>query len=418
MMLETITKLVCIKNRVSYIVFDKFYKIIEFNELISVIVDDSSKLAVSSDIRDVMWEFIGLEERMDKLFNDIISDEKIIHFPMLLKNSNYYDLDIETFISDEGKTLFIAYVIQKSKESLSYINMIQEINKRTLVYENSDKKNSEEHFELINQRLLSFNVDMDGYITLINNAFAYFFDVSKDEILGEHFSSFFKARDLSLNGNNSIIFNAINQMNEVISFHANIIPRGEGSSVYENIIICQDITYLKRIEKELEHASVHDSLTGLPNRSQLLKKIDQSVQTSKENNSLFALCFIDLDKFKPINDNYGHHAGDMLLKHVAKLFLYVVRKNDTVARIGGDEFVILFDNISSRDVIQEKIDKIKKIVTKTPLAYTNNDLISFELSIGVSYYPEDTTDIQKLFKIADKNMYRDKNLKNNLKIEK
>jgi len=406
-MLQTITKLVCIKNKVSYIVFDEHYKIVEFNDLLVAIVDDATKLAVDSDIRDVMWEFIGLEERMNTLFCNQ-EEEQVIHLPMLLKNSHYYDLDIETFSSDESGTLFIAYIVQKSKESLSYINMIQEINKRTLVYESSDKKNCEQHFELINQRLLSFNVDMDGYITLINNAFAYFFDVSKNEIIGEHFSLFFKARDLNLNGNSSIIFNAINQMNEVISFHANIIPMGEGDDVYENIIICQDITYLKQIEKELEHASVHDSLTGLPNRSQLLKKIDESVQKSQKNNSLFALCFIDLDKFKPINDNYGHHAGDMLLKHVAKLLLHVVRKNDTVARIGGDEFVILFDNIKSKAVIQSKIDKIRKIVTKMPLAYTKNDLISFGLSLGVSYYPEDTSDIQELFKIADKAMYKDK----------
>jgi len=408
MIIETITKLVCIKNKVSYIIFDEFYKIIEFNDLVTKIADDASKLAISSDIRDVMWEFIGLEERMSMLFHGE-EEASVIHFPMLLKNSHYYDLDIEVFTPQDAQTLFIAYIIQKPKESLSYINMIQEINKRTLVYENdNNNKHSEKHCELINQRLLSFNVDMDGYITLINNAFACFFDVSTDDIIGEHFSLFFKARDLNLNGNSSIIFNAINQMNEVISFHANIIPMGEGSEVYENIIICQDITYLKQIEKELEHASVHDSLTGLPNRSQLLKKIDESVQKSKDNNSLFALCFIDIDKFKPINDNYGHHAGDMLLKHVAKLFLYVVRKNDTVARIGGDEFVILFDNIKSKTLIQSKIDKIKKIVTKMPLAYTTNDVISFDLSLGVSYYPEDTTDVQELFKIADKAMYIDK----------
>ena len=410
-MIETITKLVCIKNRVSYIIFDEFYKIIEFNDLVTNIADDTSKLKISSDIRDVMWEFIGLEDRMSKLFKQE-DTQSVIHLPMLLKNSHYYDLDIEIFTPKEAQTLFIAYIIQKPKESLSYINMIQEINKRTLVYESDNNKHSERHCELINQRLLSFNVDMDGYITLINNAFACFFDVSTDDIIGEHFSLFFKARDLSLNGNSSIIFNAINQMNEVISFHANIIPMGEGPNVYENIIICQDITYLKQIEKELAHASVHDSLTGLPNRSQLLRKIDEAVQKSAKNNSLFALCFIDLDKFKSINDNYGHHAGDMLLKHVAKLLLYVVRKNDTVARIGGDEFVILFDNIKSKSVIQTKINKIKKIITQMPLSYTENDTITFGLSLGVSYYPEDTTEVQELFKIADKAMYQDKKVLN------
>jgi len=102
----------------------------------------------------------------------------------------------------------------------------------------------------------------------------------------------------------------------------------------------------------------------------------------------------------------------MLLKHVAKLLLYVVRKNDTVARIGGDEFVILFDNIKSKSVIQTKINKIKKIITQMPLSYTENDTITFGLSLGVSYYPEDTTEVQELFKIADKAMYQDKKVLN------
>ena len=406
-MISTIAKLVCTKNRVSYIVFDKFYKIVTFNNLVTTIADDPSQVEVSSDIRDIMYEFVGLEERMAQLFSSV-EEDSTIHIPMLLKNDHYYDLDIEVFTPEDGETLFIAYITQKTKESLRYINMIQEINKRTLIYESEDHKEQEHQYELINQRLLNFNVDLDGRITLINSAFSHFFNLSQDEIIGEHFSHFFKARDLTLDGNTSIIFNATNQMNELISFYANIIPVTKDSNVYENIIICQDITFLKKIEKELEHASMHDSLTGLPNRTLLLKKIDKAVQKSKESGESFALCSIDLDKFKAINDTYGHHAGDMLLKHVAKLFPYVIRKNDTVARVGGDEFIILFDNIKEQSEIEKKIASIKKIVSNMPLNYTENDTIFFNLSIGVSYYPEDTKDIQELFKIADKAMHKDK----------
>ena len=407
-MINTIAELVCTKNRVSYIVFDESFKIVTFNDLVTNIADDPSKLEVSSDIREVMYEFIGLEERLDQLFSPTAESESTIHIPMLLKNDHYYDLDIEVFTSEDNETLFITYIIQKPIESLRYINMIQEINKQTLVYETSDSKEHERHCQLINQRLLSFNVDMDGYITLINSAFSHFFDLPKEKIVGEHFSQFFKARDLALDGNSSIIFNATNQMEEVISFYANIIPVTKDSNVHENIIICQDITCLKQIEKELEHASVHDSLTGLANRTQLLKKIDEAVKKFKEDNTSFALCFIDLNKLSTINEEYGYHAGDMLLKHVAKLLLYIVRKNDTVARIGGDTFAVLFVNIKEQSEIKKKITNFKKIITKMPLHYTKNDIISFDLSLGVSYYPENTSDIEELFKIADKAMYRDK----------
>ena len=330
---------------------------------------------------------------------------------MLLKNNHYYDLDIEVFTPKDGENLFIAYITKKTMESLRYINMIQEINKQSLVYETSDSKEHKHNCEVINQRLLSFNVDMDGYITLINSAFSHFFDLSKDNIIGEHFSQFFKARDLALDGNSSIIFNATNQMDEVISFYANIIPMTKNSNVHENIIICQDITCLKQIEKELEHASVHDSLTGLANRTQLLKKIDEAVKKFNEDNTSFALCFIDLNKLSTINEEYGYHAGDMLLKHVAKLLLYIVRKNDTVARIGEDTFAVLFINLKENSEIKKKITNFKKIITKMPLHYTKNDIISFDLSLGVSYYPEDTSDIDELFKTADKAMYKDKNTK-------
>lgn len=409
--MDIITKLVCKKNKISYIIFDNSLKIIEFSDSIEKIVDDATKLKEFSDIRDVIWEFVGIEEELSTLFNDNTKEKTLIRFPMLLKKTNYYDLDIETFITDSGKKLFIAYLIQKPTESLRYINMIQEINKRTLIYENSDKKDHSHHYELINRRLLNFNVDMDGYITLINDAFSFFFDISEDEIIGKHFSTFFKARDLNLNENSNIIFNAINSMDEVISFHANIIPKTQSGKVYENIIICQDITYLKQIEKELKHASLHDSLTGLPNRSKLLKKIDDAINTSKINNKQFALCFIDLDNFKPINDTYGHHAGDMLLKHIAKILVDVIRKNDTVARIGGDEFVILFHNVEDKKFIFKKIEKIKQISIKKPLIYTEEDIIDFKFSFGLSYYPKDANNAQELLKVADKAMYKDKKAK-------
>ncbi len=407
-MMDTITKLVCIKNKISYIVFDTSLKIIEFNDSIEDIVDDVSKLKESSDIRDVMWEFVGIESELDALLHNKTNEKNLIHFPMLLKKTNYYDLDIETFISDNDEKLFIAYVIQKPIESLRYINMIQEINKRTLIYENSDKKNNAHHYELINKRLLSFNVDLDGYITLINDAFAFFFDISEDEILGKHFSTFFKARDLNLNQEGSIIFNAINNMDEVISFHANIIPMSQDGKINENIIICQDITYLKQIEKELRHASSHDSLTGLPNRSKLLRKIDDAIDKSKATNKPFALCFVDLDKFKSINDNYGHHAGDMLLKHIAKILLDVIRKSDVVARIGGDEFVILFHDVEDKKFIFKKIEKIKQLSIQKPLIYTEEDIIHFGFSFGFSYYPKDARNAQELLKVADKAMYKNK----------
>jgi len=403
--MKNITQLICEKNKISYIVFDTKFTIVEFNETMTHVVDDKSKLAVGSFIYDVMWEFIGLEDRMLELLHAEASSKKeSIHFPMIMKENTYYDLDIETFTSESQGNLFIAYIIQKTQDSLSYINMIKEMNKRTLVYETQEKEYNKEHQTLINKKLLSFNVDMDGFISSVNNAFTYFFDIGKDTIIGKHFSHFFQARDLNLNDNSTIIFNAINKNEEVISFHADIIPITEDGTVYENIIVCQDITYLKQIEKKLEYAAGHDTLTDLPNRSKLFQKIDTLI----DKQSIFTLCFIDVDNFKPINDTYGHHAGDMLLKHIAKVLQDFIRKSDVVARIGGDEFIIVFDSLSKEKFKKTTLKRLSLLAQKNPLIYTKEDIIDFSISVGVSSYPEDATGAQELIKIADTIMYKNK----------
>jgi len=406
--MKNITQLICEKNKISYIVFNTLFTIVEFNDTIAPLVNNRNKLTIGSSIYDVMWEFIGLESRMLKLLHTKPSSKKkSIHFPMLMKENNYYDLDIETFTAESEETLFIAYITQKKQDSLNYINMIKEMNKRTLISEIQEKEHNKEHHTLINKKLMSFNVNINGFISSVNSAFAYFFDLDKDKIINKHFSHFFQARDLNLNDNSTIIFNAINTKKEVISFHADIIPVTEDGTIYENIIICQDITYLKQIEKKLEYAAGHDTLTDLPNRSKLFQKIDSLI----DQKSLFTLCFIDVDNFKPINDMYGHHAGDMLLKHIAKILQDFLRKSDMVARIGGDEFVIVFDSLSKEKFKKTMQKRLTLLSHKNPLIYTKEDIINFSLSVGVAFYPHDATVAQELLQIADKMMYKNKKSK-------
>ena len=395
--MDLITELICKKNKISYTVFNQEFKIVEHNHAIEI----------GSDVRESMWEIVGLEEELHKL---LTTQAAVLKFPMIMKQDEYYDLDIESFVNEDGERLFIAYFIQKPKESLAYINMIQEINKRVLVYESENKKDKEKHYNLINKKLLSFSVDLDGTIQTINSAFLQFFDLDESEIIGKHFSYYFKARDLTLKENTTIIFNAVNAKDEVVSFHADIIPVSEDGHVYENIIICQDITYLKQIEKELEYAAGHDSLTGLPNRSKLLRKIDKEIQKDANEGNGCSVCFVDMDNFKPVNDNYGHHAGDMLLKHVAKVLSDFVRKEDMVARIGGDEFVIFFSTPLDgvyRDKMERRLQELSK---KHPLIYSEDDIIEFDFSFGIATYPQDGITAQELLQVADKKMYMQKRI--------
>ncbi len=403
--MDIITQLICKKNKISYIIFDKTLKIQKYNHTVQPLIDDTQALQVNKDIRGVLWELVGLEESLMKLLEQ---NSDVLNFPMIMKKDEYYDLDIETYVNEEDEKLFIAYLIEKPKESLSHINMIKEINKKTLVYESENKKDKEKYYGLINQRLLSFNVDLNGIIVSINSVFSHFFDIADSEIIGEHFSRYFKARDYNLINTTTLIFNALNTKDELISFHAEIIPISENDTVYENIIICQDITYLKQIEKELEYAAGHDSLTGLPNRSQLLSSIDIAIDECKKSAKDFSICFIDLNKFKVVNDNYGYHAGDMLLKHIAKVLSDFVRKKDIVSRIGGDEFVILLDALEDEKDLNTMIQRLKKLPSKHLFIYSEEDTIEYGFSIGVASYPKDATDATSLIKLADKAMYLQK----------
>jgi len=401
-----ILSLICEKNRISYILFSKNFKIIDFSQHVILLADDKSMFKKESNIQDSFWEYIGLEKSILKLLN---MSEKSFKIPMISKNSNYYDTEIELYKTAEGEEIFIAYITKKSYSSLKYIETIQEINKKTLLLQNADSKEiKRNYYNLLNKQLVTFHVDLQGFITEANDICCHFLGKNINNLLGSHFSDFFQTRESNFSHTTDKILNAKNMNGEDIFFHANIIPVKNSNIIYENIIICQDITYLKRIEKELEYVAAHDSLTGLANRTLLLNKIDEAIINSQKNDTIFGLCFIDLDKFKPINDTYGHHAGDMLLKHISSLLENFVRDFDTVARIGGDEFIILFKQIESEVYLKTVIQRINELPKRNPLLYNEDDTIPFSFSLGVSIYPNDAKNAKELLDFADKNMYKAK----------
>ena len=409
-----ILTLVCEKNGISYITFSKNFKILDFSQNALLLADDKKAMYIGNDLQTAFWEFIGIEKNILKLLH---KSEKSFQVPMICKNSSYYDMEIELYKNEKHEDIFIAYMVKKSESSLRYLQTIQDINKKTLHLQTNDTKEiKKNYYDLINKQLITFQVDMQGLITEANQVCLRFLGKESSQIVGSHFSNFFQTRDSTLKNSEEKIFNAINSLGQEIFFHADIIPVKKNNVIYENIIICQDVTYLKHIEKELEYAASHDSLTGLANRTLLLKKIDEAIEQSKEEQSMFGLCFIDLDKFKPINDTYGHHAGDMLLKHVASILEKFVRDFDTVARIGGDEFVILFKHIEDIEYINRVIQRIKQLPQKNPLLYSEYDTISFGFSLGLSIYPDDAENAIALLDFADKAMYKIK--KENHKILK
>ncbi|MDH5516995.1 MAG: EAL domain-containing protein [Gammaproteobacteria bacterium] len=167
----------------------------------------------------------------------------------------------------------------------------------------------------------------------------------------------------------------------------------------------------REVEQELEYLAYYDVLTGLPNRSLLIERIRQATMKAKRNDSLFALLFVDLDRFKSINDSLGHDFGDQLIKEVAQRIKSLLRESDTVARNGGDEFVILIENLKQvRQAFNIAEKTIKKLSKHFLIA--GHD-VHIGASIGISMYPLDSVDEMELLKMADTAMYCAKALGSN-----
>gem|GEM_PF-2106621 len=166
--------------------------------------------------------------------------------------------------------------------------------------------------------------------------------------------------------------------------------------------------YMERIkaENQINFMAYNDSLTHLPNRLSLSTQIDNAIQEHLSNNRLFALCFIDLDGFKPINDTYGHDMGDKLLIALANRFRGHLRENDIVSRLGGDEFVVIFTHLKKEN---EYINLVQRLLDIIEEPFMIEDIeITVSASIGITLFPIDQSDTDKLLRHADKMMYQAK----------
>ncbi len=190
-----------------------------------------------------------------------------------------------------------------------------------------------------------------------------------------------------------------------ISENARVILEDDGRPQgYEGTV--EDVTDRKLYQSRIEQQANFDTLTGLANRSLLQDRLRQAILTAANYNTRLAVAFIDLDRFKFINDSLGHHVGDELLKAMATRFNACVKERDTVARLGGDEFVLLLNSPGSTDEVRLVLERMLSTVTQ-PWS-TEHGEYQVTCSIGVALYPDDGADAQTLLKHADSAMYRAK----------
>ena len=172
-----------------------------------------------------------------------------------------------------------------------------------------------------------------------------------------------------------------------------------------------DITKIKQHEADLDRIAHYDVLTSVPNRRLLDDRLAQAIANADRRGSNLAVCYLDLDGFKPINDEYGHEAGDLVLVEIANRMQRMLRAADTIARLGGDEFVLLWNDIGSKADCVRALDRVMDTISE-PMQL-GDDEVSVSASIGVTLYPDDKVDADSLLRHADHAMYSAKQLGKN-----
>ena len=182
-----------------------------------------------------------------------------------------------------------------------------------------------------------------------------------------------------------------------IHVHRHAMQDGGHASTYT------DITERKRLEDKINHMATHDTLTDIPNRVLLMDRLDLALARARRDKTKVAVLFLDLDNFKPVNDAMGHMVGDQILKQMSSRMISCLRKTDSVARFGGDEFAIVMTDVKNTNDAANMAQNLNKALSK-PISLGSKET-SLGASIGISLYPDHAQASEALLSLADEAMY-------------
>ena len=257
-----------------------------------------------------------------------------------------------------------------------------------------------------------FVVDRDNQIVFVSDAFEALLGFRADDLIGTPITDYVHPDDLAVT-QASIVRVMGGQTHG--DFRNRYIHK-DGGVVHilwsarwseedgVRIGVARDVTALRQAEDKLRFLAHHDPLTGLTNRSLFNDRLNLALRAAHRHQSSLALLFLDINDFKYINDTHGHAVGDRVLCAIARRLERCVRETDTVARIGGDEFIVLLTDIHSADAVTGKVEQISAFMAE-PLGTELDGIKPPSCSIGVACYPADGEDADTLLSHADDNMY-------------
>jgi diguanylate cyclase (GGDEF)-like protein/PAS domain S-box-containing protein len=334
-------------------------------------------------------------------------------------------LEVE-IIRKDGTTGFneisLSLIQDNEGKPIGFRGITRDITKRRQM-EEAIRQSEEKYRTIINEMdEWCFEVDLAGNIVFVNDAVAdavaRSVGYTLEELIGINYRSFIKKEQT---GELYKIFHQVYETGKptknlpyefirpdgtIIFFELSIFPKIDWEGKVSGFRgVGHDITERKRTEQKLNYIATHDMLTGLPNRILFMDRLKMALAQAKRrrNSQKLAVMMLDLDHFKQVNDTLGHMVGDQLLKEISLRLTGRLRQNDTISRLGGDEFIILLPTIESRKDAAEVADIILKAFHQ-PFTCDNNKIIS-NISIGIALYPDDGHDADSLLKNSDIAMY-------------
>jgi diguanylate cyclase (GGDEF)-like protein/PAS domain S-box-containing protein len=262
-------------------------------------------------------------------------------------------------------------------------------------------------------------IDRDLRYRFHNRAYTDWFGVAPESLVGTNALAFWgeanynhlrPALDTVLSGRGVSVEYPLQALSGLMWFYASLVPRTEDDGRISGFyLLAQDITERKQLYQRIEHEATHDALTGLPNRRALMQRLDEAMARSRRHRKAMAVLFMDLDGFKQMNDTLGHEFGDAVLQHFANTVRSAVRETDYVARLAGDEFVVVVEDLAADD------GELAELVAWSVLERLRGDqeiqgvMVGLATSIGAAVHAiRDEETAQELLNRADAAMYRAK----------
>jgi diguanylate cyclase (GGDEF)-like protein/PAS domain S-box-containing protein len=402
------------ENAISMII-----KELSYATLIMIVLIIFVAVWLSNHLQNRLNELLfGAKEFAAKNFSYRIKDTSNDEIGELAKTFNGMINSLEKYIETEKG--FKNSLEEKVKNRTNELSILNNKIKKELEIKTNQEEKLEIFAKIFSNTLEAIVItDISGNIVQINNAFTKITQYAEEDIIGSNIANL-----KSHKHDNRYFQDMWNTILNKKIWEGEIWNTKKDGSVYPALIsiipilnkekeilnfvsIQHDITNIKNNEQKLHKQAYYDSLTQLANRSLGYEMLSHAINKVKNSNKKVAILFLDLDKFKHINDTMGHDAGDLLLIEVAQRLTKACKISDTVCRLGGDEFLVVIEEINDYSEAMQVIEKIIADISQPVLI--NNKTINTSTSIGVTFYPDDGLDISKLLKNADIAMYRAKN---------